>query len=244
MEKHQVVLLRLRVSRQDQQPPIGCRHPYIHHLQRGHLLHHGSRSQPRRQSPQALPECDVETVRQERDEDMRLDAGVLLVINGPDGQVVLQIPKDRFDLRELNIVLPQQGRIFPGKIRAQQIMTLAAEGLSEFVLAQGEGESLCVDRLLRYRHSNFHQAIGTARLGFGGSQFQQQFVAREFLSLQFVKPLPEAFQPTPTYGALLLPSPLTAGQNVEFALPYQKLYLHRLLDLRPRLLEKLLLQFV
>ena len=80
---------------------------------------------------------------------MSLDAGVLLVINGPDGQVVLQIPKDRFDLRELNIVLPQPGRIFPGKIRAQQIMALAAEGLSEFVLAQGEGESLRVDRLLR-----------------------------------------------------------------------------------------------
>ena len=118
-------------------------------------------------------------------------------MNRSDGQIALQSAKNRFDLRELNVVSPQQGGIFPRKIRAQQIMTFAAKGLPELVLAQGEGERLGVDRLLRLRHLHFNQAIDAAPFGLGGSQFQQQFVAREFLTLQFVKPLPEAFQPTP-----------------------------------------------
>jgi hypothetical protein len=41
-----------------------------------------------------------------------------------------------------------------------------------------------------------------------------------------VKPLPKAFEAAPTDRPFLLPSPLTAGQNVEFALPWQKLHLH------------------
>jgi len=86
------------------------------------------------------------------------------MINGPDGQIILQIPKDRLDLGELNIVLPQQGRVFPGKIRAQQIMTFSAEDLSEFVLPQGEGERLGPDWLLGRRYPHLYQAIGPPRL--------------------------------------------------------------------------------
>jgi len=171
VEQHPVFLLRLGVSREDQQPPISRRHPHIHHLKSGHLFQHRSSGQPRRQSPQALPQRDIQTVGQERYEDMCLDARILLVMNGSDGQIVLQSAKDRFDLRELNLVSPQHGRIFPAKIRAQQIMTFAAKGLPELVLSQGEGERLRVDRLLRLRHLHFHQVIDATRLGFGGSQF-------------------------------------------------------------------------
>ena len=94
---------------------------------------------------------------------MRLDAGVLRVIKGTDRQVVLEIPKDRFHLAELNLELPPQGWIFPAQIRAQQIMTFPAQGLPKFVLAQGQAESFRVDRLLGPRHANLHQAIGAAR---------------------------------------------------------------------------------
>ena len=107
-------------------------------------------------------------------------------MNGSDGQIVLQSAKDRFDLRELNLVSPQHGRIFPAKIRAQQIMTFAANGLPELVLSQGEGERLGVDRLLRLRHLHFHQVIDATRLGFGGSQFQQQVVREGRISMHAV----------------------------------------------------------
>ena len=117
---------------------------------------------------------------------MCLDARILLVMNGSDGQIVLQSAKDRFDLRELNLVSPQHGRIFPAKIRAQQIMTFAAKGLPELVLSQGEGERLRVDQLLRLRHLHFHQVIDATRLGFGGSQFQQQVVREGRISMHAV----------------------------------------------------------
>src|SRR6516165_2312956 len=98
---------RLGVSGENQQPPIGRGHPHIHHLDRGHFLQHRSRSQSRRQSPQALPQGDVQTIGQEGYEDVRFDARVLLVIKGPDRQIAFQGAKDRFDLGELHVVLPQ-----------------------------------------------------------------------------------------------------------------------------------------
>ena len=112
VEKHLVILLRLRVSRENQQPPIGRRHPYIHHLDSGHLFQHGSRSQARCQSSQALPQRDIQTISQERYEDMCLNARVLLVMNRSDSQIALQSAKDGFDLRELNVMLPQPSRVF------------------------------------------------------------------------------------------------------------------------------------
>jgi len=45
---------------------------------------------------------------------MCLNARVLLVMNGADSQIALQSAKDSFDLRELNVVLPQPGRVFLG----------------------------------------------------------------------------------------------------------------------------------
>ena len=112
VEKHLVIFLRLSVSRKNQQPPIGRRHPYIHHLDSGHLFQHGSRSQARCQSSQALPQRDIQTISQERYEDMCLNARVFLVMNGADSQIALQSAKDGFELCELNVVLPQPSRVF------------------------------------------------------------------------------------------------------------------------------------
>src|SRR5437879_12733507 len=76
VEKDLVILLRLRVSRENQQPPIGRGHPYIHHLARGHLFQHSSRTQARCQSSQALPQRDIQTESTQRYEHKPLNAEV------------------------------------------------------------------------------------------------------------------------------------------------------------------------
>jgi len=43
---------------------------------------------------------------------MRLDAAVFLMVDRPDGQVIFEIAKNRFDLGQLNIVVPKDRGVF------------------------------------------------------------------------------------------------------------------------------------
>src|SRR5260370_147445 len=72
----------------------------------------------------------MEAICQEGDGDMRLDAGLDLVIDRPDGEVAFEVLERFFDADELKIQAPQLGRVRLREIGAQQIAALAAGRLA------------------------------------------------------------------------------------------------------------------
>jgi hypothetical protein len=67
------------------------------------------------------------------------------MVDRPDGQVIFEIAKNRFDLGQLNIVLPKDRGVFAGEVGAQQVMPFTADCLPKPVFAQDEGESVGAD---------------------------------------------------------------------------------------------------
>lgn len=53
--------------------------------------------------------------------------------NGVNAEIAFQTLERRLDLRQLHITIPQHGGIFRHQIGAQQIMTVAPEGVLNFV---------------------------------------------------------------------------------------------------------------
>src|SRR4051812_241244 len=121
-----MVLLRLGVAGEDQFASIGGRKMYVQHLNGGKLLEHGARCQARSQYSQTSSQVYVQAISQERHKEVRLDAILSLVKNGAQAQVVFQVLEGSLDLRELNVKLPQMGRIAPSEIAAQQIASFPA----------------------------------------------------------------------------------------------------------------------
>ena len=78
---------------------------------------------------------------------MGLDAPVELMIDGADGEVVLEFFECLLDLGEADVVLPQGGGVFVGQVGAQHIATFAPAHGAQLVAAQGEGEGVCGDGL-------------------------------------------------------------------------------------------------
>ena len=80
--------LRLGVAGQQQLAPVSCRQINIDHLDGGEFLESTARSQSRCQRMQATLQRDLQTIGQERDEDMGFDrkcpycqTGVMVVIS-------------------------------------------------------------------------------------------------------------------------------------------------------------------
>ena len=69
----------------------------------------------------------MQAVGQERDEDVRLDATDQLMVDRPQLQIVLEVLKGGLDLDQLDIELPQLGRVAARQIGAQKISALAAD---------------------------------------------------------------------------------------------------------------------
>jgi hypothetical protein len=63
---------------------------HIDHLDRRHLVQHGSRRQSRRQRSQPLLQRHLQAVSQERDQDVGFDPLVGLVVDRADCQIALQ----------------------------------------------------------------------------------------------------------------------------------------------------------
>ena len=61
---------------------------HIEHVRCCHLVQHRSRRQSCRQGPRPLLQRDLQAIGQEGDEDVRLDAGIALMIDRPDRQIV------------------------------------------------------------------------------------------------------------------------------------------------------------
>ena len=63
----------------------------IDHLDGGELLERAPRGQSRCQSMQATLQRDLQTIGQERDEDVGFDPALVLMEDGPYRQVTLQV---------------------------------------------------------------------------------------------------------------------------------------------------------
>jgi hypothetical protein len=118
--------LGLCVACQHEFASVGCRQIDIDHLDGSELLQGTSGSEPRRQSMKAALQGNMQAICQKRDEDVGLDAVLVLVENRTYREVALQGLECLFDGDKLDVILPQQGRIIPGQVRAQQIASLAA----------------------------------------------------------------------------------------------------------------------
>src|SRR6516225_1143597 len=122
--------IEFRVAAEDQRAPVRCGEVDIEHSDSSEFVEDGPRSEAARQRPQPRPQGDVQAVGQERDEDVRLDATDQLMVDRPQLQIVLKILKGGLDLDQLDIELPQLGRVAAGQIGAQKVSALAAPHLS------------------------------------------------------------------------------------------------------------------
>ena len=84
---------------------------------------------PRRPRSGQVFQRHVQTVRDEGDEDVRLDPILALMEDRPDGQIVLQFLERLLDLAELHVVAPQCRRVLAGEVGTQQITGPRGAGL-------------------------------------------------------------------------------------------------------------------
>jgi len=79
---------------------------------------------------QAVLQGDLQTVRQERNQDVCVGPMFQLMPDGPDAQLAFQRAEHTLDLRQLYVARPQYGGVFAGEVAAQQIVTLIPGSLT------------------------------------------------------------------------------------------------------------------
>jgi hypothetical protein len=109
----------LRETCEQQLTAIGCRDVHLDHLHGGELFEHAARGQSGRQGVQAPLERDVQTMGEESDEDVRLDALFILVEDRVEREIALEVLEGFFVCRELQIVGPKLGGVVRGEIGAR-----------------------------------------------------------------------------------------------------------------------------
>ena len=82
---------------------------------------------------QATAERRVQAIGEEGDEDMRLDAPLLLVVDRAKGEIALEVFESFFHRDELQIVAPKLRRILLGQVGPKEISAFAPTRLAEFV---------------------------------------------------------------------------------------------------------------
>src|SRR6476646_4868447 len=95
----------------------------VDHLDRGKLLEGTARGQSRRQCMQATLQRDLQTISQERDEDVGFDSALVLMEDRPYRQIAFQVLERLLHRNELGIVLPQQRGVVLGGVGTLQIKT-------------------------------------------------------------------------------------------------------------------------
>jgi hypothetical protein len=88
----------------------------IDHLDGGELLESAPRGQSWCQHMQAALQRDLQTIGQERNEDVGFDSALFLMEDRADRQVAFQVLECLFDGNELRMVLPQQRGIVLGEV--------------------------------------------------------------------------------------------------------------------------------
>jgi hypothetical protein len=115
---HEKSLVRvgLGVTAQDQGAPISGGEMNIEHLDGGEFVEHGPRGETRCQWLELRSQGDVQAIGHEGDKDVRFDAGLELVVDRAQLEIVFQIFERRLDLGELDVELPELIGIAPAQI--------------------------------------------------------------------------------------------------------------------------------
>ena len=95
--------LWLGVTGQEQLAAVGDRDVQVNHLHGGELFDGAAWRQAEGQRVEPPVERDVETLSQEGDKDVRLDARLVLVKDRPNGEVPFEVSERRLDTEELEI---------------------------------------------------------------------------------------------------------------------------------------------
>ena len=114
---------------------VGGGQVHVDHLNRRKLLENGPRRETGCQRTGPGFERNQEAVSDEGDEDVGFDAVVELMVDRPQTQIAFQFLEGLLNLDELDVILPQQGRIGGREIGAQQVATFPAPGLPELRFA-------------------------------------------------------------------------------------------------------------
>jgi hypothetical protein len=97
---------RLGVAGEHELPAVGGRDVHVDHLHGSEFLEHPAWREAGRQSMQPPTERHVQAIREEGDEDMRLDPCLLLVEDRSQRQVVLESFKGLLHRDQLQIIVP------------------------------------------------------------------------------------------------------------------------------------------
>src|SRR5271157_2952202 len=176
VQQELVVLLRLGVAGEDERAAIRGGEVDVQHLDGGELLKHGAGRQPWRQRAQALFQRNLEAIGEEGHEDVRLDTLVCLMIDGPDGEIALELLERLLHFGELDVEGPQLRRGLSHEIGAQQVPAFVPPAGAQARPVQREGESLWGDGLTVLWQFDGNEPRGAARLFLGAADFEQQLV--------------------------------------------------------------------
>ena len=116
VEQQSLVGLGLGVTTQDEGAAVGGRQVHIDHLDGGEFLQGGPWGQPRREGAQTRFQGDLEAIGQARNETMRFDSRLQLVINRANTEVTLQLFKSLFHFGALDIPGPELDRVVAGQV--------------------------------------------------------------------------------------------------------------------------------
>ena len=131
LKKQPQVRFGLSIAGELEFAAVGGRDMDIDHLHGGTFVEDGPWGQSGREPVQAPPEGHVQTIGQERDEDMSLDPPLRLVINWSDRKIILEGLECLFNSDELEVIFPQYCRVFLRQIAAEKIASLASANLTK-----------------------------------------------------------------------------------------------------------------
>src|SRR5579872_7362012 len=115
---------------------------------------------------------------------MSLSSFLFLVIDGTNAKITFKTSKNRFDLSELDVALPQNSRIFCCQIGTKKVVSIHQFGIVKLLFFQSKFKVLFADALTRQGDVDFDKSIGTARFLFGRSQFQEKNIAASAVAPQ------------------------------------------------------------
>jgi len=128
---------------------VGRRDDDIKHLNLAEPLKHAACTQAIRFLFVEFFQGDVQAVSEEADEDVSFNAGVKLVEDGTQSEVALEVAEAFFDPNEVDVVAPEDGRVFSGEVAAQEVLAFVAAGRFEFLFINRDAESFGGDGLVR-----------------------------------------------------------------------------------------------
>jgi hypothetical protein len=142
VEQQLEILPGLGVAREDQVAAVGGRQVYVDHLHGLELFENGARRESGHLGLGSLLQGHLQAVAQEADEDVRFDTFIFLVVDGADGEVVLEFLEGLLDFGEDDVLLPQFLGFFGGEVGAEQVGAFAPAGFAQFLPVEAEGEGL------------------------------------------------------------------------------------------------------